>query len=178
MTVEEMYQRLEDTIRAYNPGANFTQIRAAFDCAEQAHRGQLRKDGTPYITHPLNVAQIVAEELHLDSESIIAALLHDTIEDTDVTHEDIARQFSENNRSFVEGLPKQSLQNKKDIAPAKEQCHVDLFSYSVWEADCPKSKESQFVVFDYSNRNPLNHNASFFICPAPSSSYEQPELQK
>ncbi|MCQ2512612.1 MAG: B12-binding domain-containing radical SAM protein [Lachnospiraceae bacterium] len=83
---------------------------------------------------------------------------------------DIARQFSENNRSFVEGLPKQSLQNKKDIAPAKEQCHVDLFSYSVWEADCPKSKEPQFVVFDYSNRNPLNHNASFFTCPAPSSS--------
>ncbi|MCQ2530266.1 MAG: B12-binding domain-containing radical SAM protein [Lachnospiraceae bacterium] len=91
---------------------------------------------------------------------------------------DIARQFSENNRSFVEGLPKQSLQNKKDIAPAKEQCHVDLFSYSVWEADCPKSEEPQFVVFDYSNRNPLNHNASFFTCPAPSSSYEQPELQK
>ena len=106
MTVEEMYQRLEDTIRAYNPGANFPQIRAAFDCAEQAHRGQLRKDGTPYITHPLNVAQIVAEELHLDSESIIAALLHDTIEDTDVTHEDIARQFSPMVADLVEGVSK------------------------------------------------------------------------
>ena len=80
---------------------------------------------------------------------------------------DIARQFSENHQVKT-----------KDIAPAKEQCHVDLFSYSVWEADCPKSEEPQFVVFDYSNRNPLNHNASFFTCPAPSSSYEQPELQK
>lgn len=69
----------------------------------------------------------------------------------------------------------------KDIArtlPVKEQCHIDLFSYSVWKADCPKSEEPQFVVFDYGKRNPLNHNATFSIFPVPSSSYEQPELQK
>ena len=94
MNVQEKYQRLEDTVRSYNPGANFDLIRSAFLYAEEHHRGQNRKDGSPFVTHPLAVAQIVAEELHLDSESIAAALLHDTIEDTDATHEDIARTFS------------------------------------------------------------------------------------
>ena len=70
------------------------------------HAGQLRKDGSPYITHPLAVAQIVAEELHLDSESIMAALLHDCIEDTDATHEEIAKLFSPTVADLVEGVTK------------------------------------------------------------------------
>ena len=106
MTLEMQYQHLEDTIRAYNPGANFDQIRAAFDFAETAHSGQLRKDGSPFVTHPLAVAQILAEELHLDSESIMAALLHDTIEDTSATHADIARLFSPTIADLVEGVTK------------------------------------------------------------------------
>ena len=92
--LEQRYRKLEDTVRQYNPGANFDLIHAAFVYAEAHHRGQNRKDGSPFITHPLAVAQIVAEELHLDSESIEAALLHDTIEDTSATHEDISRLFS------------------------------------------------------------------------------------
>ena len=106
MTAEEMYQHLEDTIRAYNPAANFVQIRAAFDYANAHHGDQKRKDGSPFITHPLNVAQIVAEELHLDSESIEAALLHDTIEDTDATHDDVARLFNPTVADLVEGVSK------------------------------------------------------------------------
>ena len=94
---------LEDTVRAYNPTANFDKIRAAYEFAAAAHQGQLRKDGSPFVTHPLAVAQIVAEELHLDSESIEAALLHDTIEDTSATHEDIAKQFSPTVADLVEG---------------------------------------------------------------------------
>ena len=66
----------------------------------------MRKDGSPFITHPLAVAQIVAEELHLDSESIEAALLHDTIEDTSATHEDISRLFSPTVADLVEGVSK------------------------------------------------------------------------
>ena len=106
MTVEERYQHLEDTVRAYNPTASFDKIRAAYEFAAAAHQGQLRKDGSPFVTHPLAVAQIVAEELHLDSESIEAALLHDTIEDTDATHEDIAKQFSPTVADLVEGVSK------------------------------------------------------------------------
>ena len=106
MTVEERYQHLEDTVRAYNPTASFDKIRSAYEFAAAAHQGQLRKDGSPFVTHPLAVAQIVAEELHLDSESIEAALLHDTIEDTAATHEDIAKQFSPTVADLVEGVSK------------------------------------------------------------------------
>lgn len=106
MTPDEMYQHLEDTIRSYNPGADFAHIRQAYEYAAAHHGQQKRKDGSPYVTHPLNVAQILAEELHLDSESIMAALLHDTIEDTDATHEDIARLFSPTVADLVEGVSK------------------------------------------------------------------------
>ena len=104
--IDAMYQHLEDTVRGYNPSANFQQIRQAYELAREMHGTQMRKDGSPFITHPLAVAQIVAEELHLDSESIIAALLHDTIEDTSVTHEQIAKMFSPTVADLVEGVSK------------------------------------------------------------------------
>ena len=104
--LEQRYRKLEDTVHHYNPSANFQQIRAAFEFAAKAHGPQMRKDGSPFITHPLAVAQIVAEELHLDSESIEAALLHDTIEDTSATHEDISRLFSPTVADLVEGVSK------------------------------------------------------------------------
>ncbi len=104
--LEQRYRKLEDTVRHYNPSANFQQIRAAFEFAAKAHGPQMRKDGSPFISHPLAVAQIVAEELHLDSESIEAALLHDTIEDTSATHEDISRLFSPTVADLVEGVSK------------------------------------------------------------------------
>ena len=104
--LEQRYRKLEDPVRHYNPSANFQQIRAAFEFAAKAHGAQMRKDGSPFITHPLAVAQIVAEELHLDSESIEAALLHDTIEDTSATHEDISRLFSPTVADLVEGVSK------------------------------------------------------------------------
>ena len=104
--LEQRYCKLEDTVRHYNPSANFQQIRAAFEFAAKAHGPQMRKDGSPFITHPLAVAQIVAEELHLDTESIVAALLHDTIEDTDATHEEISKLFSPTVADLVEGVSK------------------------------------------------------------------------
>lgn len=80
-----------------------------------------------------------------------------------------------------------SVDKAKDTAPLKEQCHIDVFYYSVWDIFASsvnsnklnsyvKSKEPTFIVFDYSNRNPLTQNATFFISPVPSSSYEQREL--
>lgn len=106
MTVQESFDRLVETVRGYNPSANFDLIRSAFEFADKAHEGQLRKDNSPFVTHPLAVAQIVAEELHLDSESIVAALLHDTIEDTAATHEQIAELFSPTIANLVEGVSK------------------------------------------------------------------------
>ena len=106
MTVQESFDHLVETVRGYNPSANFDLIRSAFEFADKAHEGQLRKDNSPFVTHPLAVAQIVAEELHLDSESIAAALLHDTIEDTAATHEQIVELFSPTIANLVEGVSK------------------------------------------------------------------------
>ena len=106
MTIDEQFEKLENTVREYNPGADFKRIRESYEFAKQHHGEQRRKSGELYITHPLAVAQIVAEELHLDSESIEAALLHDTIEDTAATHEDIAKQFSPTVADLVEGVSK------------------------------------------------------------------------
>nr|WP_325212194.1 bifunctional (p)ppGpp synthetase/guanosine-3',5'-bis(diphosphate) 3'-pyrophosphohydrolase [uncultured Oscillibacter sp.] len=106
MTVQEQYELLEKTVRGYNPAADFDHIRSAFEYADRCHEGQKRKSGEPYIIHPLAVAQIVAEELKLDSESIEAALLHDVIEDTPATHEDVARMFSPTIANLVEGVSK------------------------------------------------------------------------
>jgi len=104
-TIEERYQHLEKTIRGYNISADFPRIREAFLYAQSHHGTQLRRDGTPYITHPLHVAQIVAE-LRLDSESIMASLLHDCIEDTDATYEDIAKRFGVTVADIVDGVTK------------------------------------------------------------------------
>ena len=106
MTVQEQFELLEKTVRGYNPAADLENIRAAYEYADKCHQGQKRKSGEPYIIHPLAVAQIVAENLKLDSESVEAALLHDVIEDTPATHEDIARLFSPTIADLVEGVSK------------------------------------------------------------------------
>ncbi|MBM6939626.1 bifunctional (p)ppGpp synthetase/guanosine-3',5'-bis(diphosphate) 3'-pyrophosphohydrolase [Pseudoflavonifractor phocaeensis] len=101
----ERYQALEDKVKAYNPGVDTKRLYDAFAYADNAHSGQLRKDGSPYITHPLAVAEIAAE-LELDTDSIIAALLHDTIEDTDTTYDDIAKLFGKTVAELVDGVTK------------------------------------------------------------------------
>ncbi len=101
------YQALEDKILAYAPDLDTQRLFSAFTYADSAHNGQLRKDGSPYITHPLAVAEIVAD-LDLDPDSVISALLHDCIEDTKATHEDIAKRFGEPVAALVEGVTKLS----------------------------------------------------------------------
>ena len=101
------YQALEDKILSYAPDLDTQRMFSAFTYADSAHNGQLRKDGSPYITHPLAVAEIVAD-LNLDPDSVISALLHDCIEDTKATHEDIAKRFGEPVAALVEGVTKLS----------------------------------------------------------------------
>ena len=102
MTIDEQFEKLENTVREYNPGADFKRIRESYEFAKLHHGEQRRKSGELYITHPLAVAQIVAEELHLDSESIEAALLHDVIEDTDATYDDVAKLTSPTRQAEAE----------------------------------------------------------------------------
>ena len=104
-TVEELYEQLEKTALKYNPSADVGRIRAAFEVADRAHGGQLRKDGSPYVTHAIAAAQIAAE-MGLDEDSIVAALLHDCIEDTGLEFDDIAKQFGTEVADIVDGVTK------------------------------------------------------------------------
>ncbi len=81
-------------------------IRKAFDLALEAHKEMRRKSGEPYIYHPIAVARICAEELSLDTTSIVCALLHDTVEDTYITLEDIENLFGQKERAIIDGLTK------------------------------------------------------------------------
>ena len=103
--VEQGYRELAETILEHNPGVDLGRVRAAFEVADRAHLGQRRKAGTPYVTHCVAAAQICAE-MGLDEDSVVAALLHDCLEDTTLTHEDIARQFGPGVADIVEGVTK------------------------------------------------------------------------
>ncbi len=91
----------------WNPPAEDRQIiEKAIDFARRLHQGVKRKSGEPYILHPLEVAKIVAKDLEMDTPSIVAALLHDVVEDTEITHEDIQREFGGEVSKLVAGLTK------------------------------------------------------------------------
>lgn len=101
----EQYYALENKVLAYTPNLDKARLFDAFTYADNAHASQQRKDGSPYITHPLAVADLVAD-LALDPDSVIAALLHDTIEDTGATHEEVAQRFGDTVADLVEGVTK------------------------------------------------------------------------
>ncbi|MCH8275191.1 MAG: bifunctional (p)ppGpp synthetase/guanosine-3',5'-bis(diphosphate) 3'-pyrophosphohydrolase, partial [Armatimonadetes bacterium] len=101
----EALTKLLDKVREQRPRADMKRLRRAYYLAETAHRGQERRTGDPYISHPLAVANILAD-LRMDETSIIAALLHDTIEDTEVTPDRIQAAFSKSVRDLVEGVTK------------------------------------------------------------------------
>jgi GTP diphosphokinase / guanosine-3',5'-bis(diphosphate) 3'-diphosphatase len=92
-------------VRSYNPKADLRELQRAFDMAEAAHKGQLRKSGEDFITHPVAVADAVAD-LHLDTTTLVAALLHDTVEDTELTLADIREGFGDDVAHIVDGLTK------------------------------------------------------------------------
>ena len=102
---DNAFDELASVIRENTPNADLDRIRRAFDFAAAAHQGQKRKDGSPYFTHAVAAARITAE-MGLDDESVMAALLHDTIEDTDVTHEELEKLFGADVADIVEGVTK------------------------------------------------------------------------
>jgi len=102
---EKLYEELIEKIKTYHPNKEFSMIEKAYRLAADAHKDQKRKSGEPYIIHPLKVAYILAE-LELDRESIVAGILHDTIEDTPYTYEDITELFGEEVAILVDGVTK------------------------------------------------------------------------
>ena len=104
-TFEEHYSSMWNTLLKCMPGVNTDRLQRAVDYAQNKHKAQKRKDGSPYIIHPLAVAEIVAE-MGLDEDAVLGALLHDCIEDTDASHEDIERIFGQTVAELVEGVTK------------------------------------------------------------------------
>ena len=102
---DKAFEELASVLKENSPGADLARIRQAFDFAQAAHEGQKRKDGSPYFTHVVAAAVITAE-MGLGDESVMSALLHDTIEDTDVTHEQLEQLFGADVANIVEGVTK------------------------------------------------------------------------
>lgn len=113
-TPEVLYKQLIDRIVLYHPSADVRMIEKAYCIAANAHKEQKRKSGEPYIIHPLCVANILAE-LELDKETIVAGLLHDVVEDTYMTCDDIRQEFGDEVALLVDGVTKLSkLSDKMD----------------------------------------------------------------
>lgn len=100
-TVEELLEK----IKSYHPQAPLNIVEKAYSFSEKAHEGQIRRSGEPYISHPLSVAGILAD-LHLDIDTIMTGLLHDTVEDTQVTLDDIKNEFGDTVAYLVDGVTK------------------------------------------------------------------------
>ena len=102
---EQLYQELISSVRKYHPSDDLTLIEKAYKVAYEAHKGQVRKSGEPYIIHPLCVAIILAD-LELDKESIAAGLLHDVVEDTVMTDQELEQEFGSEVALLVDGVTK------------------------------------------------------------------------
>ena len=102
-------QDLLDKLKEYNPN-EIEIVKRAYEYAANLHSGQTRQSGEPYISHPLNVAYILAE-MHADRDTVCAGLLHDTLEDTNITKEDISHDFNQNIANLVDGVTKLSKMN-------------------------------------------------------------------
>jgi len=116
-TFESHYESFRACMYQYMPGTDMELVDRAVEFARQKHKEQKRKDGSPYIIHPLAVAEIVAE-MRLDTDAILGALLHDCIEDTDTSHDDIARLFGNTVAELVEGVTKLT---RADFSSSEEQ---------------------------------------------------------
>ena len=101
----DLYQELINRVHKYHPSDDISMIEKAYKVAAEAHKDQFRKSGEPYIIHPLDVAIILAD-LELDKETIIAGLLHDVVEDTIMTDEDLQKEFGDDVALLVDGVTK------------------------------------------------------------------------
>lgn len=103
--MDNRYNKLVLKIKEYNPSCDIAMLDKAYAMAKKAHEGQLRESGEPYISHPIEVANILAD-LELDCTTIIAGLLHDTVEDTNCTSDEIKDLFGEDTAALVDGVTK------------------------------------------------------------------------
>ncbi len=165
---DELYQGLIRRVHKYHPSDDISMIDKAYATACEAHKDQTRKSGEPYIIHPLCVAIILAD-LELDKETIIAGLLHDVVEDTIMTNEELKEQFGPDVELLVDGVTKlEQLQYTGDATPDRLTSREELQAENLRKMFLAMAKDIRVILIKLADRL---HNMR-------TLKYKSPESQK
>ena len=165
---DELYKGLIERVRRYHPSDDISMIDKAYEIAREAHKNQTRKSGEPYIIHPLCVAIILAD-LELDKETIIAGILHDVIEDTIMTNEELCEMFGSDVELLVDGVTKlEQLQYTGDATPDRPASREDMQAENLRTMFLAMAKDIRVILIKLADRL---HNMR-------TLKYKSPESQK
>ncbi len=152
LSPERLYSELIERVRRYHPSDDISLIEKAYKVAEEAHVGQIRKSGEPYIIHPLYVATILAD-LEMDKETIAAGLLHDVAEDTEWTIEDIANEFGEDVAHLVDGVTKlNDLQMAANVGADKASDRAEMQAENLRKMFLAMAKDIRVIIIKLADR--------------------------
>ena len=150
---EELYQDLIERVRKYHPSDDISMIEKAYRLADNAHQGQVRKSGEPYIIHPLCVAIILAD-LELDKETIVAGLLHDVVEDTVMTVEQVGEQFGTDVAFLVDGVTKLQHLHLADNSGNKTEAQLEMQAENLRKMFMAMAKDIRVIMIKLADRPP------------------------
>ena len=152
LSPEELYQDLINRVRRYHPSGDISMIEKAYQIANLAHKEQVRKSGEPYIIHPLYVAIILAD-LELDKETIVAGILHDVVEDTILTDDEIKEQFGPDVALLVDGVTKlQQLQFTGENGDDKSADKLELQAENLRKMFLAMAKDIRVIMIKLADR--------------------------
>lgn len=152
LSPEELYQDLISRVRKYHPSDDISMIEKAYQIANLAHQDQVRKSGEPYIIHPLYVAIILAD-LELDKETIVAGILHDVVEDTILTDDEIKEQFGADVALLVDGVTKlQQLQFTGENADERSADKTELQAENLRKMFLAMAKDIRVIMIKLADR--------------------------
>ncbi len=168
LSPEELFRDLIERVHRYHPSDEVSLIEKAYQTASEAHKGQVRKSGEPYIIHPLCVGIILAD-LEMDKETIVAGLLHDVLEDTIMTEEEMREQFGEDVTLLVDGVTKlQQLQLSGDGNDDKSADRMEMQAENLRKMFLAMAKDIRVILIKLADRL---HNMR-------TLKYKSPESQK
>ncbi len=149
---DDLYEALINRVKKYHPSDDISMIERAYKIAYEAHKEQVRKSGEPYIIHPLCVAMILAD-LELDKETIVAGLLHDVVEDTVMTNEDLKEQFGEDVELLVDGVTKlEQLKYTGDAAPDRTASREEMQAENLRKMFLAMAKDIRVIIIKLADR--------------------------
>ncbi len=152
LSPKELYDDLISHVRKYHPSDDISLIEKAYKVANEAHEGQVRKSGEPYIVHPLHVANILAD-LEMDKETIAAGLLHDVAEDTDWTIADLELEFGEDVAHLVDGVTKlDNLQMAETVGADKATDRAEMQAENLRKMFLAMAKDIRVIIIKLADR--------------------------